>query len=84
MFRTINKSGGFTIPAQLRREHGIQAGDGFELVVQGKDIVLKAYKPRCIFCGSNEDVKIYNDRCFCAKCQDVIKTNELDNAVNDN
>ncbi|GMQ61179.1 AbrB/MazE/SpoVT family DNA-binding domain-containing protein [Vallitalea maricola] len=71
-FRTVSKSGAITIPAKLRREYGIQSGDGYELFVEGKNIILKPYLPRCIFCGKQENVKNYKGKYVCQNCHDAI------------
>lgn len=43
-------------------------GDPVEILVQGDHIILERYRPKCIFCGSMEDVNDFKERYICAQC----------------
>jgi transcriptional pleiotropic regulator of transition state genes len=47
--------------------------DPLEIDVNGDEILLKKYVPRCIFCKSIEDVKEVKGKCICRECLDRIK-----------
>lgn len=67
--KKINKSGGVTIPASMRRDYGIEAGDKVSLDVNFKngDIILHRNEGSCMFCGK-EDVILYKGRYICRDC----------------
>lgn len=72
--KKINKSGSVTIPAHLRRNLGIEAGDRFQIEAQGDGkIVLKRTKGSCIFCKADDELSMYMGRLICRKCLDALK-----------
>lgn len=68
--KLVNKSGGITIPSQLRHEVGIYYKTPLDLEVTEKGILLKQSIPVCMMCGSVDDVKEVNKYCICKKCAD--------------
>ncbi|WP_113673477.1 AbrB/MazE/SpoVT family DNA-binding domain-containing protein [Vallitalea guaymasensis] len=68
VYRRISKSGAITIPAFIRREQNIEGGDGFEIIIQDGMMILKAYNPRCVFCNTTKDVKLFKDKHVCNRC----------------
>jgi transcriptional pleiotropic regulator of transition state genes len=69
----ITKSGGVTIPRDLRLDMGISAGDLFDLSVsRGNVITLSATRPKCAFCGSMEQ-KLHagNGVNICTDCVEI-------------
>ncbi len=44
--------------------------DGLEIFVDKECIVLRKYKPTCIFCNSVSDVTEYKGKKICASCFD--------------
>lgn len=68
LYKRVSKSGGMTIPAQLRRSLNIQKGDGFEIVESNGELTLKPYQPRCVFCDSQTDVIKYKGKHVCPVC----------------
>ena len=50
MYKKLNKRGGMSIPASVRREMGWEPEDAMELEVhQENKIEYKQYQPRCEF-----------------------------------
>lgn len=73
--KKIGKSGSITIPANLRRDLGIEGGERFRLEVQpGGEILLKRTAGSCIFCKSDEELKAYKGKFICAECVAEIGT----------
>ena len=49
--RKIDELGRIVLPVELRRTLNIGVKDSMEIFVDGDCIVLKQYRPCCIFCG---------------------------------
>ena len=73
--KKINKSGGITLPAAIRREYGITAGDNFEVAIElpHGDIILRRNNGNCLFCGSSEKLVRYKGRFVCRHCVEMMK-----------
>lgn len=72
--RKVDQLGRIVLPKSLRKLYEMNVGDPIEIFVQGEHIVLEKYKPRCSFCGSDEQVKEYNNRTICFECLEEVKT----------
>ena len=44
-----------------------------ELTVEGGEIRLRAYTPRCVFCGETEGVKLLMGKGICPACTEKLK-----------
>lgn len=60
---------------ELRRTLDIAEKDALEIYVDGSTIVLKKYRPSCIFCDSSRDLMVYKDKNICPKCLKELKNN---------
>lgn len=68
-YKKITSKGGLNIPIKLRREMGIENGDPMEIEVNDQNnLVISAYNPRCIFCGSQEIIIRQNGKGICQNC----------------
>ncbi len=68
-YKKLSKNGCVSIPAAVRREIGLEAGDPVEIFL-GKDgtLMVKAYTPRCVFCGTAEKVRKVHGKGICFNC----------------
>ena len=66
--RRIDELGRIVLPIELRRTLGLDVKDPLEIFVNGDQIVLKPYRPCCIFCGEGNDTVKYMDKCVCKSC----------------
>jgi len=74
MERKISKSGGVTIPSNIRMQLGIQGREKIDIRTQSNgDIVIKRIQGTCIFCSSVENVQAYKGKFVCDKCRDELK-----------
>ncbi|NLL68486.1 MAG: AbrB/MazE/SpoVT family DNA-binding domain-containing protein [Clostridiaceae bacterium] len=71
--RRVDELGRVVLPIELRRNLDLDIKDPLEIDVNGDEILLKKYVPRCIFCKSIEDVKEVKGKCICRECLDRIK-----------
>jgi len=66
--RSVDDLGRVVLPVALRRERGIEPKDALEIYVEGEDIILQKYKPRCVFCAENEDLMEFKGKLVCHAC----------------
>lgn len=74
--RMIDSMGRFVIPAELRKNLGIDLNGGsFEVFINDDNsIVLKKYEPACIFCGNTDELVTFEDRKICRRCIDKMNS----------
>lgn len=66
--RRVDQLGRIVLPKSLRKRYQMNEGDPIEILVQGDQILLERYRPRCVFCTSMENVIEYKDRHICGSC----------------
>lgn len=74
--RKVDELGRIVLPIELRRTLDIAERDAIEIFVEGSSIVLKKFRPNCIFCDSSKDVVDFKGKNICQKCIRALK-NEL-------
>lgn len=75
--KRVNKSGGISIPVGLRRELAIRPGDALDVETDAQgNVVLKRHLPRCVFCGSTEEVTLWMGKGICRSCAGQIGKEE--------
>ena len=57
--RRIDDLGRIVLPIELRRTLDIGERETMEIFVEGSSVVLKKYRPTCIFCDSSRDIAIF-------------------------
>ena len=72
--KKISRAGGVTIPAHLRRELGLEAGEVMDIGYTNKgDIVLHRSRGFCLFCKSDHDLIMHGGRFVCSTCINQMK-----------
>ncbi|MGK9253337.1 MULTISPECIES: AbrB/MazE/SpoVT family DNA-binding domain-containing protein [Paenibacillus] len=66
--RKVDQLGRIVLPKSLRKRYQMNEGDPVEILVQGDHIILERYRPRCVFCGSMEQVTDFKERYLCSEC----------------
>ncbi len=66
--RKVDELGRIVLPIELRRNLGIEIKDALEIFVDGDSIILKPYRPCCVFCGEGDDVVHYMGKNVCKNC----------------
>lgn len=66
--RKVDQLGRIVLPKSLRKRYQMNEGDPVEILVQGDHIILERYRPKCVFCGSMEQVSEFKDRSICTQC----------------
>ena len=71
--RPVDPLGRVVIPVELRRSLGIKTDDLMEIYLDGGKIVLQKCEPKCVFCGSEENVVSVQGKSVCRSCLDEMK-----------
>lgn len=66
--RKVDQLGRIVLPKSLRKRYLMNEGDPVEIFVQGEHIILERYRPKCVFCGSMNEVLEFKDRYVCSQC----------------
>ena len=66
--RKVDELGRIVLPIEMRRTLDIAEKDSLEIYVEGTSVILKKYRPSCIFCDSNKDVVQFKGKNVCPKC----------------
>jgi transcriptional pleiotropic regulator of transition state genes len=72
--RKMDQLGRVVLPAEVRREFGIQPGDLVEIAVDAGVIVLSKVEDRCVFCASEQSLIEYAGKLVCDDCAAGIAT----------
>ena len=66
--RRVDELGRIVLPIELRRTLDIGERETMEIFVEGSSVVLKKYRPTCIFCDSARDVVLFKGKNICTRC----------------
>ena len=72
--RKVDELGRIVLPIELRRTLDIAERDALEIYVEGSTVVLKKYRPTCIFCDSSKDISIFRGKNIGPKCLRELKS----------
>lgn len=64
----VDELGRIVLPVELRRTLDISERDPLEIYVDGASIVLRKFRPNCIFCNSSRGVSEFRGKNVCQKC----------------
>lgn len=71
--RRVDQLGRIVLPKKLRKEFEFHEKNDIELLIDGENIVLRKYKPSCVFCNTRDNVKKYKGRNICEDCMEELK-----------
>lgn len=71
--RKVDQLGRIVLPKSLRKRYQMNEGDPIEILVQGDQILLERYRPKCVFCSSMDEVVEFKDRHVCGSCLQQMK-----------
>ena len=72
--RKVDELGRIVLPIEMRRTLDIGEKDALEIYVEGSSVILKKYKPSCVFCDSSKDVAVFKGKNVCPKCLKELKS----------
>ena len=71
--RKVDELGRIVLPIEMRRTLDIEEKDALEIYVEGSSVILKKYKPSCIFCDTTKDIVVFKGKNICPKCMKELK-----------
>ena len=71
--RKVDELGRIVLPIEMRRTLDIEEKDALEIYVEGSSVILKKYKPSCIFCDTTKDIVVFKGKNICPKCLQELK-----------
>ena len=71
--RKVDELGRIVLPIEMRRTLDIEEKDALEIYVEGSSVILKKYKPICIFCDTTKDIVVFKGKNICPKCLKELK-----------
>ena len=72
--RKVDELGRIVLPIEMRRTLDIAEKDSLEIYVEGSSVILKKYKPSCVFCDGTKDVSVFRDKNVCSRCMRELKS----------
>ena len=66
--RKLDELGRIVLPMEMRNTLDISPKDPIEIFVENDQIILRKYEPRCIFCGSDSENVLLNNKRVCRSC----------------
>lgn len=73
ILKSVDELGRIVLPKKMRETLDIDIRDKVEIFVEGDCIILKKYVPTCIFCGSDQDILVFNEKRLCRACLASLK-----------
>ena len=71
--RKVDELGRIVLPIEMRRTLDIGEKDELEIYVEGSSVILKKYKPSCVFCDATKDITVFKGKNICPKCLKELK-----------
>ena len=71
--RKVDELGRIVLPIEMRRTLDIGEKDALEIYVEGSSVILKKYKPSCVFCAATKDITVFKGKNICPKCLNELK-----------
>lgn len=71
--RKVDELGRIVLPIEMRRTLDIGEKDTLEIYVEGSSVILKKYKPSCVFCDATKDITVFKGKNICPKCLKELK-----------
>ena len=72
--RKVDELRPIVLPIELRRTLDIAEKDALEIYVEGSSVILKKYRPSCIFCDGSKDITVFKGKNVCPKCLKELKS----------
>ena len=69
----MDELGRIVLPIEMRRTLDIGEKDALEIYVEGSSVILKKYKPSCVFCDATKDITVFKGKNIYPKCLKELK-----------
>ena len=74
IIRPIDELGRIVLPVETRKMMDLNPKDGVEVFIEDDKIILKKYRPSCIFCGEADGVIDFKGKKICRGCIEALKS----------
>ena len=71
--RKVDELGRIVLAIEMRRRLDIGEKDALVSYVEGSAVILKKYKPSCVFCDATKDITVFKGKNICPKCLKELK-----------
>ena len=72
--RPVDRLGRLVMPSDIRKALNISSGeDSVEFFLENDSVIIKKYRPSCVFCKSNENLIEYKNQSLCLECLNELK-----------
>ena len=80
IIRGLDNMGRVVIPKEIRKLLDMrEAVDEFEIYMQDDCIVLKKYKPSCVFCHAEDECIKFENQNVCKSCIEKLQSSAKEN-----
>lgn len=66
--KKVSKSGGITIPSDIRRAIDMDKGAAVDIKVDSGRLIISKHTPRCMFCKTIDGVVRHQNNYICSNC----------------
>ena len=73
IIRPVDELGRIVLPVETRKMMDLNPKDGVEVFIEDDKIILKKYRPSCIFCGEADGVTDFKGKKVCRGCIEALK-----------
>ena len=75
--RQIDKLGRLVLPSDIRKSLSIVNGvDSVEFFVDNDSVIIKKYRPACVFCKSDENITNFKNQTICKNCLEELRSSD--------
>ncbi len=72
IIRPVDELGRIVLPVETRKMMDLNPKDGVEVFIEDDKIILKKYRPSCIFCGEADGVVDFKGKKVCRSCIEAL------------
>lgn len=74
--RNIDRLGRVVLPMELRKLLDLKVQDPVEIFTQGSDVVIRKYRPSCVFCNRDDEIVEFKGLNVCTHCIEELSAPE--------
>ena len=72
ILKNVDSIGRIVIPKELRTRLGIEKDDTVEIIEDGNRLILRRYRPRCVYCDGTKRLIGYKGKYTCRMCLEAM------------
>lgn len=84
MVRAVDRMGRVVIPKEIRAQLGVENDvDSFEIYMEDDKVVLRKYRPTCVFCDSLKNLVRFQGHNICKDCIEKLEVLKIEKLKED-